>query len=390
MQHFAVGRRRAVAVLINLEESIVTVHNEAMDPGHPEVRVVALANQLGRVRMDRRLWGKPTCWAVQQQEEKRQHFGGVPCGFSRQLSRPCPKAHKVITRARCALHKAHTQHTLHLVANLLKSRTHLAHTQTCFLMRTRALALLLVGCASATPVPVTVWSMSGCPCSAQFAFDFNASIWSLPEMRSAIEFKQPFSASAKKDNLTSCFHGDKECRFEKWLLCAQVQDFDAAFDWELCVDGHCTGDFFPNLDPCSTQYENPDNATLMQTCAAKAGLDYAKLQACAAGAEGEQLLLEDARHYTASYGIQGLPVVQVAGKVPLAELPSPSREFEQVPALSWSAFCLCRANLPLSWLVQWTSTASAPLCRHGSSCKPNPPHFSWRRSRSRACSSAPA
>ena len=200
-------------------------------------------------------------------------------------------------------------------------------------MRTRALALLLVGCASATPVPVTVWSMSGCPCSAQFAFDFNASIWSFPEMRSAIEFKQPFSASAKKDNLTSCFHGDKECRFEKWLLCAQVQDFDAAFDWELCVDGHCTGDFFPNLDPCSTQYENPDNATLMQTCAAKAGLDYAKLQACAAGAEGEQLLLEDARHYTASYGIQGLPVVQVAGKVPLAELPSPSREFEQVPAL---------------------------------------------------------
>ena len=36
--------------------------------------------------------------------------------------------------------------------------------------------------APAAPVDVTVWSMSGCPCSAQFAYDFNASIWSDPEM----------------------------------------------------------------------------------------------------------------------------------------------------------------------------------------------------------------
>ena len=37
------------------------------------------------------------------------------------------------------------------------------------------MASLLVAVAAA-PVPVTVWSMSGCPCSAQFAYDFNATI----------------------------------------------------------------------------------------------------------------------------------------------------------------------------------------------------------------------
>merc|ERR1712096_572071 len=81
-------------------------------------------------------------------------------------------------------------------------------------------------------VPVVVWSMSGCPCSAQFAWDFNATIWSDPELHAAIDFKQPFSASAKKDGTVSCFHGKKECRFETWLLCAQQQDFTKAFAWE--------------------------------------------------------------------------------------------------------------------------------------------------------------
>ena len=69
------------------------------------------------------------------------------------------------------------------------------------------------------------------------------------------------------------------------------------------------------MSPCKTQYENPDNASLATTCATAHGLDYATLQQCATSAEGAALLLQDAKDFNVSYGAQGLPVVQVAGKI---------------------------------------------------------------------------
>jgi hypothetical protein len=167
--------------------------------------------------------------------------------------------------------------------------------------------------AAGAPVPVTVWSMSGCPCSAQFAYDFNVSIWSDPELRAVINFSSPFSAKAKKDNSTWCFHGKKECAFERWLLCAQDQGFQQGFDWELCVDGVCNHDW-KELNPCSTQYSMPENTPLAQSCASTHGLNWTKLEACATSSMGNDLLLRDARQPWL-YGFHGLPVVEVNGTI---------------------------------------------------------------------------
>ena len=120
----------------------------------------------------------------------------------------------------------------------------------------------LSGASGASPIPVTIYSMSGCPCtsflpsprtlsfvvffhthasisteesnsplprptagSAQYAWNFNETVWSDPELRAAISFEQPFAATHTL-NHTVCFHGGKECRFETWLLCAQDQGID--------------------------------------------------------------------------------------------------------------------------------------------------------------------
>ena len=61
--------------------------------------------------------------------------------------------------------------------------------------------------------------------SAQYAWNFNETVWSDPELRAAISFEQPFAATDTL-NHTVCFHGGKECRFETWLLCAQDQGID--------------------------------------------------------------------------------------------------------------------------------------------------------------------
>lgn len=152
-----------------------------------------------------------------------------------------------------------------------------------------------------------MYSMSGCPCSAQFAYDFNRTVYSDEELRASIDFKQPWSASAHApSNTTSCFHGEKECRFEKWLLCALDQGgIDKAFPLELCLDGACDGDF-SRMTPCATQYENPDNDELMQSCAAAHGLDYNKLKQCATSSRGDDLLLADAQDFKKVYGLQGV------------------------------------------------------------------------------------
>lgn len=164
-------------------------------------------------------------------------------------------------------------------------------------------------------VPVKIYAMSGCPCSGQFAYDFYHTIWSDEEMRASIDFSQAFAATPhRKDNSTTCFHGKKECEFEKWLVCAQkLFGEEDTLTWEVCVDGTCDGDY-AEMSPCKTQYSNPSNLTLMRSCAPKS-FDFEKLQSCASSSEGSDLLFADATRFDKSYGLQGLPVVEVNNKV---------------------------------------------------------------------------
>ena len=164
-------------------------------------------------------------------------------------------------------------------------------------------------------VPVKIYAMSGCPCSGQFAYDFYHDVWSDEEMRNAIDFSQVFAATPHhKDNSTTCFHGKKECDFERWLVCAQdLYGEEDTYSWEVCIDGECDGDY-AHMDPCKTQYTNPSNITLMQECA-PTKFDFARLQSCATSQEGSDLLYVDATRFDKSYGLQGLPVVEVNGKV---------------------------------------------------------------------------
>ena len=88
------------------------------------------------------------------------------------------------------------------------------------------------------------------------------------------------------------------------------------WDFQLCVDGTCS-DKASKLHPCTSQYQNPNNSTLLETCAKSTGFDYAKLSACATGSQGAALM-QASSDYTSEqgvkYGNDGLPVVRVNGK----------------------------------------------------------------------------
>ena len=99
-----------------------------------------------------------------------------------------------------------------------------------------------------------------------------------------------------------------------WVLVALSPRLPQAFPWEVCVDGTCDGNF-GKLKPCATQFINPDNATLMERCAATHGIDFEILKTCATSARGQELLIKDAQRYNTTYGVHGLPVVEVNGKV---------------------------------------------------------------------------
>lgn len=78
------------------------------------------------------------------------------------------------------------------------------------------------------------------------------------------------------------------------------------------------------MEPCKSQYVNPKNATLLQTCAARTGFDYSALEQCATGPAGVAALQKSADFYhgfrdsegkSVAYGMQGLPVVLVNNKL---------------------------------------------------------------------------
>ena len=145
-----------------------------------------------------------------------------------------------------------------------------------------------------------------------------------PEFAAIVDFRQPFVGTpfknATKGGPTDCFHGKGECQFQQWLLCAQKLSEPWPqrkwWDFQLCVDGTCS-DKASKLHPCTSQYQNPRNETLLQTCATSVGIDYEALKTCATGPQGVALMDASARYTSSkgvSYGNQGLPVVLVNGK----------------------------------------------------------------------------
>jgi len=71
-------------------------------------------------------------------------------------------------------------------------------------------------------VPVRLGLMSGCPCTAQFLYDFKKSVYDDPEMRDRIDLSQVWAATPHTSkNESTCFHGKKECDFETYLVCSQ-------------------------------------------------------------------------------------------------------------------------------------------------------------------------
>ena len=147
--------------------------------------------------------------------------------------------------------------------------------------RASLLGLLFLCFTRATPplVDVVDYSMALCPCSAQFAQDFNHTVLSDPALAAIINFKQPFvgnwslssssSSEPPSTNVgeTTCFHGKEECIFQQWLLCAQNISEPlsrAGFEFQLCTDA-CSFSPKGTLEKCPSQYVMPVNADAVRS-----------------------------------------------------------------------------------------------------------------------------
>ena len=200
-------------------------------------------------------------------------------------------------------------------------------------------------------VTVTMFSDAQCPCSAQFVSDvkhildgpasaFGASTtdfrqYFVPKCMDAFDTCKPPLATAD----LRCIHGAGECVGHRYFLCAMqqsdglqsdVRNSSSSFpsyresqrwlDFQQCAYGPCQlCDVFTELlclTPCATYLNFTDVAhnRIMRDCAARVGLDWHELQACAAtgAAEGDALQHASAgvcRARNATYGTKGLPVV---------------------------------------------------------------------------------
>jgi hypothetical protein len=144
-----------------------------------------------------------------------------------------------------------------------------------------------------------------------------------------LDFQQYFVAGSKPSN---CIHGEGECVVHRHFVCAQNMSgtefptFRANKQWlafQNCAYGPCDGSAAIEgpKHPCKTyttlgQFEKND---IMKNCSAKVGLDWAALNHCGDTAQSQdgQTLMEASAAVSAKdkvhYGLEGLPVVHVAG-----------------------------------------------------------------------------
>ena len=168
----------------------------------------------------------------------------------------------------------------------------------------KALAMgLLLLCSSvrateADRVKVIQFAMAKCPMTTTWTAAFDEQVMHDDEMRSVIDFEQSYvggdvgEGPVNDTNWMRCFHGPSECEGHTIMLCARnvsLPDVSAPdyrwFDMVRCMDGErgLAGVTY------GMNYSIPQDG---EACARKSGLNWDKIQQCAAGEVGQQLLHE--------------------------------------------------------------------------------------------------
>eukprot|EP01061_Rhynchopus_euleeides_P002936 TRINITY_DN1226_c2_g1_i2.p1 TRINITY_DN1226_c2_g1~~TRINITY_DN1226_c2_g1_i2.p1 ORF type:complete len:238 (+),score=111.33 TRINITY_DN1226_c2_g1_i2:87-716(+) len=167
---------------------------------------------------------------------------------------------------------------------------------------------------AATPVTVEVFTESYCPCSGTFHEQYYNNI--MPLIDSIAVLNRSWDGAAHGDTV-KCFHGERECEANTLQACAQNMagaNYKQWLNYTVCINGPCK-----NVG-CPEQYSVAENSSLAreQSCAAAVGLDWNTMYSCYTGPLGKQLLMRDALFDSAEkegYGLRGLPVVKVNGKL---------------------------------------------------------------------------
>lgn len=157
-----------------------------------------------------------------------------------------------------------------------------------------------------------------CPCAAQWEADFQQFV--MPALGDIVELRRYWDGTAKADGSVSCFHGDTECQVNTYEECARVQasSWQQSLAYSNCWN-NCTQEGFPK-QTCAGQYSFPKDTSLAQSCAEKHGLSWTSIASCAIDpAVGGKLLWNSSKfsdtHGLTPYGVKGLPVVFVDGKM---------------------------------------------------------------------------
>lgn len=154
-----------------------------------------------------------------------------------------------------------------------------------------ATAAARTGSAKAGAVSLDLHVMSQCPYGVQAE---NALKEVVEKFGPDLDLNIEFIGSGSAENLSS-MHGANEVKGNLVQVCAQKHAPDKAFDFILC------------------QNENyKEVATNGAACAAKLGISYDTISACAEGAEGKKLLA-DSFERSQKKGARGSPTIFIAG-----------------------------------------------------------------------------
>jgi hypothetical protein len=201
-------------------------------------------------------------------------------------------------------------------------------------------------------VMITHYSDAQCPCSARVPSDAKKTFLDNPDFAGQVDFTQYFVGSLTK-NVHKCIHGEAECVAQRHFACAQnmstvkkLSHLDSSkwLDFEACSYGVCTN--CPAIEgkhcPCAnyTNFQDFEHNDIMKNCAAKVGLDWAQLNACGTGPQGDALMAASATRSNndgVTYGVDGLaPIfvngVKVATKKPIPIVCGPTPD-EVLPAV---------------------------------------------------------
>jgi hypothetical protein len=141
--------------------------------------------------------------------------------------------------------------------------------------------------------------MAKCPMSTSWHAKFATTVMNDTALRGIIDFEQTFvggdigEGPVNDTNWRRCFHGPSECEGHRVMLCAKnvsrsgggsSSEYDYRwFDMVTCMDGK---DGLPGVT-YGLPESIPNNAA---SCAAKAGLPWSAIDACATGEQGDALL----------------------------------------------------------------------------------------------------